>query len=754
MAGKLFLLADLAYPTGPEIEIFSPEQNSNYLSTVTVTGRVSNQQTGGTAYDEVDTLRYVVSSLSLDEPVAFDPVGGTFSFDIDTSGYNRNLAIVLTAHDLNGRASSKTVSLLGDTDGPIVTIDSPLDNTYYRSQVVVTGTVRDRDSTIGSPTIGELQELNYQVGNQPAVILPLGGIDAQGSFTFSFTTVGLSGTIVLQITAIDRNARESTESIDLLTYATGPEIEIFTPTSNSSYMSTITVMGKVSDQNTGGASWDEVNPIIDYSVPSPYQTGSVTIEAADGTFTFDVDTTGYNGNISIAITAVDLNSRATSATVTLLGDSIGPTVEINSPLSNTRYESSVTVAGLVLDRDIATGPLPTSELSSVTYTLIGTAGASGDVPFDPNTGTFSFDVDTPGNTDNIIILVIATDKNARETISQTTLLPYADGPELTVTSPLNYSRYRSAVSLLGSIRDQSSTVATPTVDEVLSLSYSLLGTAIVDVPIAWNAAGAFSESFTTIGRTGTIFIELKTLDLNFRESTETIVLNDYDTGPEISISAPNSFSEFKSSVTVTGIVQDQDTAAFSTDEVASIRYSVPALGFSNIAVDAGSGDGDDYDSTDGSFNFIFSAVGHNTDFFVTIEAFDLNGRVSSATLNLLNDDRGPVLNLTNPVDQDSYRFNISVQGSVENDVGDNGLDEVDFATLRYEVPAKGDVVWALDQGGDFFSVFNSGTARSPIPIQSLQEQPVRSSSISSLRIKTATRPCSRSIYSIARQVRR
>ena len=321
--------------SGPLISILTPSQNSNFLSTVTVTGRVLNQGGSDQSATEVATLTYTVPNLSIIEsPIDFSAEDGSFSFPFDTSGYSGNLSITVEGVDLNSRASSQTLVLLGDSIGPTLSISSPVSGTFYQSSVTVTGVVRDKTSLAASPTIDELDTLEYRIGGGTLVTVPGTDIDAAtGDYTFTFTTVGLSGTVTVQVMATDKNGRVTNQSIELLTYSSGPSISISAPTQNSDYQSTVTVSGVVSDQDSGGTAFAEVDTLR-FAVNALSLDLPVVFDPADGTFTFSFDTSGFHVNLAVILTATDLNGRISTSTLNLLGDLIGPEVSITSPLDN------------------------------------------------------------------------------------------------------------------------------------------------------------------------------------------------------------------------------------------------------------------------------------------------------------------------------------------------------------------------------------------------------------------------------------
>ena len=92
------------------------------------------------------------------------------------------------------------------------------------------------------------------------------------------------------------------------------------------------------------------------------------------------------------------------------------------------------------------------------------------------------------------------------------------------------------------------------------------------------------------------------------------------------------------------------------------------------------------------------------DLVVYLDALDLNKRSSTKTLNLMNDEEGPFIELTSPLDQQTYNFQIDIIGKVRNGEFDYGLNEI--ASLEYEIPAKGLTVSITDPQGTDAADYN------------------------------------------------
>lgn len=106
-------------------------------------------------------------------------------------------------------------ALLHAKDGipPRVTIVSPSDGSSHAAMVVVTGTVRDDASVTGDD--GQVSVLSYRVTPE---IVPSAGVPVaeDGTFSFRFPTTGVSGPVVVQITATDWNGNGAEARLTLV----------------------------------------------------------------------------------------------------------------------------------------------------------------------------------------------------------------------------------------------------------------------------------------------------------------------------------------------------------------------------------------------------------------------------------------------------------------------------------------------------------------------------------------------------------
>ena len=133
-AGVLFLLACpisfdyeslsiLQDTTSPLIAFTTPQENSAFESTVTLTGTIVDYDNEGTSRSGASFI--VSSSYSIDGDdsitgeLTLTDEGG-FSFSIPTASYRAQITVVVTAVDRNGNTGSGSITLVPDAAGPFL----------------------------------------------------------------------------------------------------------------------------------------------------------------------------------------------------------------------------------------------------------------------------------------------------------------------------------------------------------------------------------------------------------------------------------------------------------------------------------------------------------------------------------------------------------------------------------------------------------------------------------------------------------
>lgn len=211
----------------------------------------------------------------------------------------------------------------------------------------------------------------------------------------------------------------------------GPKIVISSPLEGSTYRSTITVTGTISDDvaDTGDGKGSLAR--AHYSLPytTPTIEGEIDI-AEDGTFSFTCSTENLTGEQKIIITAQDWNWNLTVSELTLINWSDGPYIELSTPEDAQYYSSSVIVEGRVgnsFDNMDAN-----NEVASLSWTV--QPGGLGDTLIFGSDGTFSSIFETTDLQGSLTLAITAEDKNGNETTVYRSLLDAGnDIPSFVVT---------------------------------------------------------------------------------------------------------------------------------------------------------------------------------------------------------------------------------------------------------------------------------------------------------------------------------
>src|SRR6056297_2886395 len=101
---------------------------------------------------------------------------------------------------------------VSDRSAPAISIVTPRNGSSYAAVVLVEGTISDSVTDGGEP--GQAVMVDYQVLSTS--ISGSTTIADDGTFSFSFETTGLSGSLTVRIAATDWNANEHEELITLV----------------------------------------------------------------------------------------------------------------------------------------------------------------------------------------------------------------------------------------------------------------------------------------------------------------------------------------------------------------------------------------------------------------------------------------------------------------------------------------------------------------------------------------------------------
>gem|GEM_PF-4239954 len=289
----------------PVIEILSPANNSAMVSTITIDGMLadSSQSAGDNAGSLSRLVFTVLDAGSLTRTVKFDasnlvastdpagdafftwdPTSGAFSLTFTTIGLDGNQFITLTATDRNENVGTAEFTLRDNGEGPVIEIISPANNSTYASLVTVTGTVRDYDSTADAPEVDEVSTFQWR-----SALLSQGGnisFGADGAFSFTVNTLNSEyPTLSIEITAVDMNGRDRTETLTIVNDGKAPVIQWGPGLNGSIYSTDVTIFGWLADTNL----LTTIDEILFNEGDNPPETATPKLTIADRTYVLTRD---------------------------------------------------------------------------------------------------------------------------------------------------------------------------------------------------------------------------------------------------------------------------------------------------------------------------------------------------------------------------------------------------------------------------------------------------------------------------------
>ncbi|MBN1685643.1 MAG: hypothetical protein JW852_03265, partial [Spirochaetales bacterium] len=395
--------------------------------------------------------------------------------------------------------------------------------------------------------------------------------------------------------------------------------------------------------------------------------------------------------------------------VTIAKDEFAPRIVLIPPDGQV-YRSTLAVTGSVEDFVDAEGTKTGSiQNGSLRWGILNKAAAkyNGTFVLDSN-NNFTITVDTSDLSEIIVLKVSAVDLSGNTGAAEITLEPYLQGPYIAITSPQDNEEWANELTktVTGNVQNSPSDSGVEEVDfDTLSVyvTQSENSAAKPDNLVTNAEDGTFSFSFATDGLSTRQPITVSVSDLNGIPYQKTIYIVSSSEGPYIEITSPADRSIYGSFVELTGSVRvssgaDSGTAGITSlavslagDAASSCTYvfntateewtSTVPEGFT-LTWDCGVGDGE----TDGDFFFSFYTAGRENDQYIEIVAENINRRQTVTTLTLRDDNEGPYIDISAPVNYELYSSTVTVTGTVRNNLNDYMLDEI--AAILWSVPGS------------------------------------------------------------------
>lgn len=288
--------------TAPTIAILSPANNSYVRKIVTI--NISG-------YDA--HFDYMELYIDANKVATFNTSGvHTYSWNTSSEPYGA-YQLTLTGYDIVGNNASTTITVTVDNMPPIVSITSPLNNTFVRGNITITFTAQDPVLKNASLMIGDAFAFNVT-----------------GNTSQPFNTARLpDGNYSLTLVAYDWAGNKAETSINISIDNTKPTAHITCPASNSYVKGTVNVNFTFSDSNLENATL-----LLDGQFLANVKL--VTSYAWDTNVSSD-------GSHTLTLTVLDKAGNIAADEVTVIVDNTSPLGEVQSPLNGTYVRGTVNV---------------------------------------------------------------------------------------------------------------------------------------------------------------------------------------------------------------------------------------------------------------------------------------------------------------------------------------------------------------------------------------------------------------------------
>lgn len=277
--------------TPPSITLNSPYNNSYIIWYVEINLTISDDNLNQVSYiKDDDSVLYL-----------------SFPYNIDTDSWEDGRHVIeVTAEDLAGNLRKEQFAFTKDTTPPVITLNSPENNTFITEDVEIYFTITDEN----------LDEVYYRINNDTYLVLP---------FPYRIYTKGWQdGRYVIDIIAVDFASIGDIDQYVFTKDTVWPEIILNSPENNTLLMQASTLDFDISDRNLDSVIYS-INQDTFQTLEEPYDLDTsdwddneyiVTIRAEDDAghinekwFIFRIDTS------EPSIESASINDGATKVSI-------------------------------------------------------------------------------------------------------------------------------------------------------------------------------------------------------------------------------------------------------------------------------------------------------------------------------------------------------------------------------------------------------------------------------------------------------
>lgn len=290
----------------PIITITAPAAGATVSGSATVSGTC---ETG---------VKVDLAGAGVAAPVQADCVGGAYSTMIVFTNGAGTKAILASQTDAAGNSSNFSRSVTRQAEvGPAIAITQPAANSLFQNSLTLTGTCQSG--------------LTITISGNGAMS-PASTACNSGAFSVAITPTAGDGSKNIIVSQTNGNGLTGSASRTFIRDTTAPGLTIASPAANTSYKSTLQLMGAC-----------ENGLPVQISGGGVAAAGSVT--CSNGAYSATVTLSNGDGAKNVQVAQTDGAGNDASSTRSFIRDNVAPAVTILSPAADTAAENGLTITG-------------------------------------------------------------------------------------------------------------------------------------------------------------------------------------------------------------------------------------------------------------------------------------------------------------------------------------------------------------------------------------------------------------------------
>ena len=469
-------------------------------------------------------------------PTSTPCANGTFEALVWASPLDGTKAVTVSQTDLVGNVGSASRNFLRDTLAPLLSIDSPAQNSFVNATLTLAGTC----------------EAGLKVEFSGAGLAAASSVVCASNGTYS-TNLSLSagdGSKAITAKETDGAGNSSTANATYLRDTTAPAIAITSPAANTVAQNGLTVGGtcesglNVTLGGTGVAS-------------------AVVTSCDNGAFSAAISFSNGSGSKQVTASQKDAAGNTGSASRDFVRDLTPPTITITAPAANSYLPTTFTVQGAC-----ETG-LPVE---------LGGAGLASPVTAACAAGTYSASVSVSAGDGVKTVTAKQSDSVGNSATASRDFLRDTQPPVLSITSPANGTTAQNGLQITGAC------------ESGLTVNFSGSGVAAPS-SVVCAANGTYQASLSFSAGDGAKAVSVSETDAAGNSSQANGTFNRDLTAPVVAIMSPDANTSAQNGLTVGGTCETGLNVTLYGPGVATPVYTACNNGGFSAALSFSSGSG-------------------------------------------------------------------------------------------------------------------------------------------------------------------